>query len=1106
MIPFFVKNCINFHLPLQGEGWVGDGGLRSHWDLSPIPTLTLPLKGRGLWSFLMKNGMTRTFLLWSCIFSYFIVGPALAGSIKNSPKIIVETEYSKGELPLISRTLADGSELLSGNFHIRANVQLPLNDQKYVFKRQPIELLSTDANDSIALSAPRLSAQSNISDQSQLPDRNDLSSNILNADELWLTYRATSGSNQCGLSVDIETEGIPYKRVGQTTLPSAIPLKLFSRSRHLRSDETVLDGVKILPRDISYLIKRHSGMNPDSDWRLVEEKNRHVVMRLLRVDLRDISSIELAMNDTNRQVNFRLSRMNTGKPTDILTWDAIPKDVFMRGGNRWVRLDLANAIRQQMPEALDASTPLTLVEIIAFVQKDAVSNTVAEAPIRVLRANYSEPVSGMGVDDIELPVQIERAGPDKWRWRISMVALNYTKLDEIKFLRGRITPHKKGCIAAIEQAEFVSMATRKVPAALTKIQDSARSLGGPFGLAREDDDEMELPKLLAHLPLGKVSGTSLTLPPGGRQVWGDMGLTVTSRGALPLALTLDAGRLLMKGGGDVGLSWASSVSLPAHAYLSVRPSFYNDAMRGTRVRLRFSDGYTETLPYALGEAISLHKFAGRRLVGADVFLRLPTKGGAVSIAEMALFTVKVVNATQAFKETLIADRMLDAYRVKLGNIEYAPKQPTASFWRDLAKGQAWLDYGDVYWGGGEAIPVLSSLNPMLGMVNEWRFVYRGGADARLQASLAEPLATAADTGNPHQRWLKLGLFILLVAGSVTLWRRGRLQHIAVLLWSNLLQLLHRSSLLGQVFALSLWNFLVAQRQVLNLLAVLMLWGAALLCYALCSLGSLGDKLPSALIVITLFAGLNAWRWRLQDETSNPGNFLRRWIVSKNVWPPRIIWVVAVITLAFILLGIVNQLFVDAGVKDFTQLLSDIGLVSSLAVLAIGILMDTKSLIEWIPMLFAVLYGFTPWLGAWIYRLTMPSARLARWIVIVIWLYAIGLTHIGQPGENYYFTFGGMVVVAIWYIWMERMRGPLQRRWPTIAEKIYGGAGSIYFSGALVGLAITALLLIPRLELLAEQVAVVVYYCLVVGTVKEILSLRRTQSSRTDSPRQPDSPA
>jgi len=129
-------------------------------------------------------------------------------------------------------------------------------------------------------------------------------------------------------------------------------------------------------------------------------------------------------------------------------------------------------------------------------------------------------------------------------------------------------------------------------------------------------------------------------------------------------------------------------------------------------------------------------------------------------------------------------------------------------------------------------------------------------------------------------------------------------------------------------------------------------------------------------------------------------------------------------------------------------------------------------------------------------------------VLGIGLYAIGLTHIRQPGENYYFTFGGIVVVVIWYIWMESMKGHLQLRWPTVAEKIYRGAGSIYFSGALVGLAITALLFIPGLELLAEQVAVVVYYCLMAGTVLEIVALRRAQHDQelTRPQKKPEFPA
>ena len=75
-----------------------------------------------------------------------------------------------------------------------------------------------------------------------------------------------------------------------------------------------------------------------------------------------------------------------------------------------------------------------------------------------------------------------------------------------------------------------------------------------------------------------------------------------------------------------------------------------------------------------------------------------------------------------------------------------------------------------------------------------------------------------------------------------------------------------------------------------------------------------------------------------------------------------------------------------------------------------------------------------------------------------------------------------------------IRAYLEARWLTVAQKVYGGAGTLYFTGALVGLVLTALLMTLKLEPLAEQVAIIVYYFLVAGTVLEILALRK-QSRR-----------
>ena len=1052
--------------------------------------------------------MSRAIILMMFVFLCFIARLTFAEGDIFSPPINVETESGLVVVPLAKLTMAYSRGLLPANVSIRAKVQLPFDEQEIVSGRQPLMLGSMTSDGAAVFALSRSAANLHTLGKLKPPETADVTHGLLDADELWLTYRPSPKSSQCGLSVDIEARGIPANKSGQTKLPSAIPLKLSSRYEQIRTVNVRLDDGRVLPRNAAYILKRQAGMSRDPNWHVVEESDRNIIRRLLRLDLRDIDSIELEMREAIQQVNFRLSHSGNGKTTNVLTWNSIPKKVKMHGGKRWVRLDLARAIRQQIPEALKAGAPLDLVEMIAFVPKGAESHLVGDVPISNMKARYAAPLSAGGIDDIKLPAQIDKTGPNKFRMRIDLASLWDTKLSEIEFLRGQIVPDHAGCIDNIESAELVNLATRKVPSVLANIQDLARTFGGPFGLLHDDSDDIELPKFLARLSLVQIFNnqmSSLTVQSGGRQVLSDSGFSITSRGISPLAVSLDTVGLHLKGAGDVELSWHERVLIPAHAYLTLRAIASENTLHKARVRLRFTDGDTKTFPYTLGEAFPLYKFFGRKLAGADFLLHLQEKKGGVSVAEMGIFTVKVVKAEQALKETLIADHMLETYRVNLGGKELAPKLPKADFWRDMGKGQVWLDYGETHWGGGEAIPVLMHLNLILGKVNEWRFSYRDVTDTQLQAWLDVSSQTIPKVSS-SARWLMLGLFILLATSAVILWRHGLLQQFAAAVWVSLFQLKQQLSMTYQLLGQVLWNFFVAQRQVINLVVVLLLWCVHLFCQGRCSVNPFFQEFTLALIIITSFAGLNIWRWRLQQGTSQPIKLFLGGITNPNTWLLVIVGIVVVIALAFKLNEMVSQPLIDADVKNISQLLSDNGFMNSIALLGIIILMDIQTMKGWPLLLIAFLYGIAPWLGAWIYRMTMPSARLARWLVLVLGSYAIGLTHIGQPGEKYFFTFGGIVVVVTWRIWMGCIRSKLEQRWPAVAAKVYGGAGSVYFSGALLGLAVTMLLVITRLEFLAEQVAIVVYYCLVVGTVKEIVSLRRTQSSRTDSPRQPDSPA
>lgn len=112
-------------------------------------------------------------------------------------------------------------------------------------------------------------------------------------------------------------------------------------------------------------------------------------------------------------------------------------------------------------------------------------------------------------------------------------------------------------------------------------------------------------------------------------------------------------------------------------------------------------------------------------------------------------------------------------------------------------------------------------------------------------------------------------------------------------------------------------------------------------------------------------------------------------------------------------------------------------------------------------------------------------RLIFWFGVSIILYILGLLGRGQRGENYFFTFGGIAAVLAWRAYIFRARDWLREHRPRLAELLYGSEGSHYFAGAIVLLVITAFFVAVRIEAVAEQVAVLVYYMLVAGVLREL---------------------
>jgi hypothetical protein len=153
------------------------------------------------------------------------------------------------------------------------------------------------------------------------------------------------------------------------------------------------------------------------------------------------------------------------------------------------------------------------------------------------------------------------------------------------------------------------------------------------------------------------------------------------------------------------------------------------------------------------------------------------------------------------------------------------------------------------------------------------------------------------------------------------------------------------------------------------------------------------------------------------------------------------------------------------------------------------------------------YGFLPLVGA--AYLFLPevchrfrvfgrrcpgSLRLLGWTFIMLSLHGLTLV----MGWGYSSAFGNMVAVLAMREGLLSFEHTLRARFPVVAKNIFDGAGSLYFTCAIICLSATAIILTLKLELFVAQSSVVIYYCILIGIFLELKALRSQKSERQSS--------
>ena len=120
-------------------------------------------------------------------------------------------------------------------------------------------------------------------------------------------------------------------------------------------------------------------------------------------------------------------------------------------------------------------------------------------------------------------------------------------------------------------------------------------------------------------------------------------------------------------------------------------------------------------------------------------------------------------------------------------------------------------------------------------------------------------------------------------------------------------------------------------------------------------------------------------------------------------------------------------------------------------------------------------------------------RFGLQLVLMVGLLTLALSLYGGGllgGENYFFGFATLALLFALRAGLLSLEPHFRRLFPATAERVYGGAGSLYFIGALVMLVAAVAVLCVRLEFISEQLAIVAYYCLVIGTVQAFWALHK----------------
>lgn len=923
---------------------------------------------------------------------------------------------------------------------------------------------------------------------------------ISDFDELWFDYRDRGGSDNCDLSFTADAHAAAARKSAATVRVEGGKASVNWRPA-LRVQ--AIDAAW-LPMDNLYLAKRILGMEPDTAWRYREEGKHTLVQGRFHHNLDGIEALDFLLTpETDVQlINLRIAHGNWLRSDSVLGWDAIPRQINSApDGSMRVRLLIGEWLRQN-DKAGDGSQKFFLSEAIVFL-KGEVNELAQSKPLRevVFFANEIDRAATPSVKAplVSLPARSESLAPGYKRWILDLRPLSQGKWFDVRMksalLAIRPSAPDRQCALQPLALRLARVASGKEPVYIADTRRLLRRLGGPFNAADPERKEVEWAQTDAYMPLSLLPAASYTNDKSmgvHRLDLPEWGLRFLAAGEWTTQHSPQG--LSFKGqGGRIDISWElPSIATQASNTLFLR--VLEDAKRidvkhisAGKARIDFNDGSSSTINFLPNRPVPLGAAAaGKRATRITLALEMGNSPATLVMQELALFRPFLISQTDAFSARrpawefmplrVAADNEQKVQRPALGElVVHGTAQP------DPAPPKIWRTPVNLAAKNLTAVKIGYALS---GLPHSacWLTLRARTAHAQVpltlcpagtEGELIQPLAQLAkefgaeDTvldfeweANPSHAAVPLTFDIQAQLGS------SSLPSVRELLVQNVSVKVGRQSYLPPAIPSTDIDDFSSR-------------GSSWLDFG--EINLLAGQKPDVDPAVS-HPYVQVQKLMLENDRSLTAADMGQLYPSENresVWPNRIIKLALMLAL-----GAAAWLLWRRGIRQKTW--------QAVWSRAFGPEKYLGGLVR--KLCLRVVTVRTSLAGA-----VPPAAAFMILSAATLVLYAFGLLLRSEQGENYFFTFGGILAVFCWRALLRYARERIFRALPTLADKIYGGKGTIYFTGALVGLLVTAGLLAFNLAPVAEQVAVVVYYFLVTGTVLEIVELRRASKAANGLP-------